>query len=337
MMSRLTAPLMSRLTDSANVAVARMALRADASVYAAWTGEESDVGALKGPWSAFSAFADNDAGCYVVDSGNNRVVRSGPGGASLGWASAGGPGKGYENLDFPAGGCIDHERYVWIADHDNQRLRRFNEHGQAVEGFGLEPPGPEVLRGPADVASGPDGSVYVADRIRDCVVKFSPQGSVVAEWGRTGRTNGGLSVPCGIAVRHGQFVYVCDSGNDRVHKYTADGALAATWGTRGSSPGLFNAPHGIALDIQENVYVADSENRAGRDVGSSSSRAGASMVSGTYTSPSSGRAACNASERSISTRSRLLPLFRCRCDRLCVTKGPKSHIYGRKGTSETRT
>ncbi len=122
------------------------------------------------------------------------------------WQSSGGVGTDYEHLDFPAGACFDHNRYLWVADHGNRRLRRFDENGGAVEGFGLAPPGSDVLQGPADVGSGPDGSVYVADRLRNCVVSFSPQGQVSAEWGGQGRQPGQLSAPCGIAVRHGVYV-----------------------------------------------------------------------------------------------------------------------------------
>lgn len=250
----------SRLRDAARAALSRMELRTDADRYAAWSGEDSGAGPLEGPWSVFSPIADGDAGCYVVDSGNNRIIRFGPGGRLLGWRSAGGIGTGAENLSFPAGGCFTHDRHIWIADHDNRRLRYFDEHGMPLEGFGLASPGPDVLEGPADVASGPDGSVYVADRLRDMVVKFSPSGQKLLEWGGEGREPGRLRVPCGIAVRHGAFVYVSDSGNDRVQKFTSDGELVHVWGSLGSACGCFHAPHGIALDIHENVYVADSEN-----------------------------------------------------------------------------
>jgi serine/threonine protein kinase/sugar lactone lactonase YvrE len=260
LIAELAAGLAARLEEAASFTVTRMELRGDATRYASWTGEESELGRLNGPWSAFSPFADGDEGCYVVDTGNNRVVRFGPGGRVLEWRSRGGPGTDYGNLDFPAGGCFTHERSIWIADHDNQRLRRFDEHGGPVEGFGLAAPGPDILRGPADVASGPDGSVYVADRQRDHIVKFSSAGAVVTQWGGSGRNPGQFSVPCGIAVRHGRFVYVSDSGNDRVQKFTFDGELVHAWDGSGGTTGHFRAPHGIALDIEENVYVADSEN-----------------------------------------------------------------------------
>ena len=252
--------LAAGLGTAVGFAIARMELRTDAERYASWTGESSGVGALAGPWGTLSAFADNDLGCYVVDSGNDRIVRFGPGGRPLDWLSAGGAGLEPGHLQFPAGGCFTHDRKVWIADHDNARLRYFSENGSPLEGFGLEAPGPSVLRGPADVASGPDQSVYVVDRLRDHVVKFDGAGRVVLDWGGEGRDPGCFRVPCGIAVRHGAFVYVSDSGNHRVQKFSADGELVSVWGSNGSAAGEFQEPHGIALDADENVYVADSEN-----------------------------------------------------------------------------
>lgn len=257
---RLVAELEARLLDASVFALRRIELRVDEQRYACWTGEESDAGRINSPWAIVSPLADGDRGCYVVDSGNNRVVRFGPGGRLLRWRSGGGPGSGYDNLSFPTGGCFDHTRYIWIADHENARLRRFDELGGAVEGFGLQSPGSSILQAPADVASGPDGSVYVVDRVRDHVIKFGSDGQVITEWGGSGRDAGQLSVPCGVAVRHGAFVYVSDSGNDRIQKFTTDGELVLQWGGRGCARGCFSAPHGIALDIEENLYVADCDN-----------------------------------------------------------------------------
>lgn len=258
--AELLAALAKRLPEAASVAADRMALRSDAERYASWTGEDSAVGRIVAPWSVFSPFAHDDAGCYVVDAGNNRVLRFGPGGAPRPFASARCAGLGYENLAFPTGGCFTHDRKVWIADHDNARLRYFDEHGQPLEGFGLDPPGDAVLRAPADVGSGPDGSVYVVDRSRDGVLKFSSSDELVWEHCGSGREPGEFSVPCGIAVRHGAFVYVSDSGNHRIQKLTSDGELVDVWGGQGVAAGRFNVPHGIALDVDENVYVADSGN-----------------------------------------------------------------------------
>ncbi len=256
--AELLATLAERLPEAASLAADRMALRSDAERYASWTGEDSPLGRIVSPWSVFSPFAKDDAGCYVVDSGNNRVLRFGPGGAPRPFASAGGPGLGYENLAFPTGGCFTHDRKIWIADHDNARLRYFDEHGQPLEGFGLDPPGDAVLRALADVASDPAGNVYVVDRSRDAVLKFSPSGELLWERCDSGREPGEFSIPCGIAVRHGAFVYVCDSGNHRLQKLTSDGELVDVWGSQGFEPGRFNVPHGLALDNDECVYVADS-------------------------------------------------------------------------------
>jgi DNA-binding beta-propeller fold protein YncE len=252
--------LARELSRAAAFAVERMELRSDRDRYACWTGEESGVGSVSAPWGITCPFAEDDLGCYVIDSGNNRVLRFGPGGNTLPWQSPGGLGLGYDNLNFPTGGCFTHERKVWIADDGNQRLRYFDEHGQPLEGFGLDSPGSEVLLAPADVASDPEGSVYALDRMRHRVVKFSGSGVVLAEWGGDGHDVGEFSAPCGIAVRHGRFVYVSDTGNNRVQKFTSDGDHVGVWGSVGNQPAQFHRPHGIALDQEENVYVADSGN-----------------------------------------------------------------------------
>lgn len=251
--------LAARLPEAAEFVAGRMEIRTDRDRYACWTGEETGP-RLAFPSIAFAPIADNDHGCYVVDTGNHRVRRFGPGGIELPWHAQGGQGDGETQLDHPMGGCFTHERQVWVADHDNQRIRYFDEHGGPLQGFGVRGPGTETLSGPADVATGPDGMVFVADRQRDCVVVFNSGGAPVDSWGGPGRDPGQLSSPCGIAVRHGAFVYVSDSGNDRIQKFDREGRLVHWWGGTGRADGHFHTPHGIALDSEENVYVADSRN-----------------------------------------------------------------------------
>ena len=257
--AELIADVNDRLPETTRKVLGRLEVRTDRQRYASWTGAGTDAGPINAPWAVISPFADDAAGCYVIDSGNDRVVRFGPGGAPLEWTSAGGKGTGYGNLDFPSGGCVTHEGKIWIADHGNRRLRYFEPFGTPLEGHGLAPLDSSVISSPADVACTPDGTLFVVDRTFDHIVEFRG-GGVLDVWGARGRDPGQLSSPCGIAIRHGAFIYVADSGNDRIQKFSREGELVEVWGGRGGADGCFCAPHGIALDDQERVYVADSEN-----------------------------------------------------------------------------
>jgi DNA-binding beta-propeller fold protein YncE len=249
--------LAEQLPAAAQFVAGRMELRTSRDRHAAWHGEESGV-RLSYPSTAFAPFGEGDTGCCVVDTGNRRIRRFGPGGAQRDWAWQ--PGESTDQDFDPLGGCFTHERKVWVADHDNSRLLYFDENGAPLHGFGETGPHTEVLSGPADVATVPDGTVFVVDRRHDSVFVFNTLGTLLHQWGGSGREPGQLSVPCGIAARHGTYIYVSDSGNDRIQKFDRHGNLMACWGGSGGADGYFRTPHGIALDAEENVYVADSRN-----------------------------------------------------------------------------
>jgi DNA-binding beta-propeller fold protein YncE len=117
---------------------------------------------------------------YLVDTGNDRVVKLGTGGHFLGsWGRAGtGPGQ----FQQPAGVAVDPRGDVYVADTGNNRIQKFEAQGRFLTQWGTTGSGPGQFNAPSAVAVGGSGNVFVADRGNSRLEKFSPSGRLLAAW-----------------------------------------------------------------------------------------------------------------------------------------------------------
>jgi sugar lactone lactonase YvrE len=225
-------------------------------------------------------------------SGSDRITTiAGSGSAkSLG---DGGPATEAQ-LFGPEQVAVDAQRNVYIADMQNNRVRKVTPEGtiSTFAGTGklgaLGDGGPATsasLYYPSGVAVDAQGNVYIADRNHARVRKVTPDGkiSTIAGTGQVGpfkgdggpATSATLSNPWSVAVDGQGNLYVADTSNQRVRKVSAVGTITtiAGTGTQGfsgdggpaTSARLHN-PYGVAVDRQGNVYIADSENHRVRKV-----------------------------------------------------------------------
>jgi uncharacterized protein (TIGR03437 family) len=197
--------------------------------------------AFNGP----AAVAMDKAGnLYVVDIGNNRIRKVT---ASTGIITtiAGTNGQGFSGdgglatiarLSRPLGVAVDSSGTVYIADSQNNRIRKVvgstittivGTGAPAFSGDG----GPAVnaaLNNPSGVAVDAAGNLYIADT-----------------------NNGRIRV-----VINGTIYTIAGSG--RLGQYGGDGGLAT------SAP--LNFPYGLTVDSQGNIFVADTQNHVIREL-----------------------------------------------------------------------
>src|SRR6185369_3401473 len=78
---------------------------------------------------------DDDGYIYVVDRGNNRVVKHSPyrDEANVVW---GGLGSGFGQFNNPQGIAIDSSGNVFVADEGNNRIQWFNSSGTYITKWG---------------------------------------------------------------------------------------------------------------------------------------------------------------------------------------------------------
>jgi DNA-binding beta-propeller fold protein YncE len=156
--------------------------------------------------------------------------------------------------------AADYLGNVYVADHGNSRVQKFDSSGNFILKWGSSGTGDGQFTSVTSLAVDSFGNVYVTDSDNNRVQKFDSSGNFVLKWGSSGTTTGKFSFPEGIAIDSANNVYVTDLNNDRVQKFDTSGNYVAEWGTSGSGDGQFSAPFRISTDSQGNVYVGDYNN-----------------------------------------------------------------------------
>jgi sugar lactone lactonase YvrE len=210
-------------------------------------------------------------------------------------------------FNYPSGIAVDATGTVYIADSDNNMIRKMTTGGVVTTLAGVAPSvgsndgtgGAAQFNQPEDVATDGAGNVYVADTQNNTIRKMTPGGMVTTLAGLAGNpgsadgsgSNARFCGPQGVAADAVGNVYVADSGNQTIRKITPEGlvtTLAGSPGLTGSADGSgsearFNIPNNVGVDAAGNVYVADSNNYTIRKIspdGTVSTLAGSPGVGG---------------------------------------------------------
>jgi DNA-binding beta-propeller fold protein YncE len=231
------------------------------------------IGSWGGPGTSlgkfhFGAGGGNDAAAggglaaagstlYIVDTGNDRVVR---------FAADGNNGSEIVppgTLQNPRGVAVRATRML-VADDQHHRVAAFDTGGHLLASIGAgQGAGPGQLNFPYGVAMDPQGRVFVADDMNQRIVRYSTPATKYqykARWGSYGTAPGQLAYPRGVATNNSGELFVANTGNDRVDVFDASGTLKRSFGTSGRASGQFDAPLGVAADPSGIRAVTDSVN-----------------------------------------------------------------------------
>jgi hypothetical protein len=283
-----------------------------AGVVTTLAGLARNIGSADGTGSAarFSnpqgVAVDGAGNVYVADSGNHTIRKVTPAGTNwvvttlAGTAGIPGSADGTGNAAqfyYPCGVAVDNAGNVYVADSDNDTIRKVTPAGAVTTLAGLARNAGSAdgagsvarFASPQGVAVDGAGNVYVADTGNDTIRQVTPAGVVTTFGGLAGsrgsadgtgsaaRFNG----PSGVAVGSAGDVYVADYGNNTLRQMTpaevvtTAGVVTTLAGQRsgnaGSADGTgsaaqFHYPGGLAVDSAGNVYVADTSNNAIREV-----------------------------------------------------------------------
>ncbi len=212
-------------------------------------------------------------------------------GAALTYGSVNATGSA-ARFDYPAGIAADNGGNVYIADTDNNTIRKIVVSTAAVTTLAGSAGSPGAIDAtgnaarfdnPSGVAVNSSGNIYVADTMNHTLRRVTAAGAVstlAGQAGVSGSANGtgtaalffGLQ---GLAIDSGGNLYVADTNNHVIRKVVSStGAVttvAGLAGNSGSADGLgsqarFSYPSGVAVDGAGNLYVADTENHTIRQI-----------------------------------------------------------------------
>lgn len=208
------------------------------------------------------------------------------GNGKLGFSGDGGPASSAQVFNAH-GIAFDSSGNLYIADTDNQRIRKVSRSGiiSTVAGNGTEgfrgDGGPATSAGlgnPWGVALDPSGNLYIADSANCRVRKVDSSGIIttVAGKGTHGFSGDGgpataaeLGYTRDVALDSSGNLYIVDEDYDRVRRVDNSGIIttAAGNGDHGFSgdggPAISAAlttPSGVAVDSEGNIYIDDENN-----------------------------------------------------------------------------
>ena len=177
---------------------------------------------------------------------------------SCGYSGDGGPANAAQ-LNNPAGVAVDGAGNLYIADTDNNLIRKVSANGiiSTVAGNGVPDPGllgygnsgysgdggpatAATMNWPTGVAVDGAGNLYIADSGNNVIRKVSHDTgkiSTVAGNGVSGfsgdggrATSASLWSPDSVAVSSAGTLYIADTGNTRVRKVSAGGRISTVAG-----------------------------------------------------------------------------------------------------------
>jgi len=194
---------------------------------------------------------DQGGNLYIVDSGNNRIVKCSQRGEFL--KETGGFGWDNGEFNLPSYVNLDNGLSLYITDTQNRRVQRFDNFLNFIQLVGSsikeQPFTNSQLEG---LAVSRNGEVYISDSGNDCVWKLNNQFTSAEKMGGFEAGSGALVDPKGLTIDNRGYLYVADSGNDRIAVFDLFGNFARSLGR-----GDLNRPSGVDVSSNGVVYVAN--------------------------------------------------------------------------------
>jgi hypothetical protein len=238
---------------------------------------------------------DSSGNLYIADSHNQRIrkvsggiITTIAGTGAAGYSGDGGAATAAQ-LSLPSAVTIDSNGNLYIADTNNQRIRKIT--GTAITtiaGNGEESYAGDgttataaALDLPTGVAVDATGNVYIADRNNQRVRMVTPAGiiSTIAGSGPASFSGGFsgdgapataavLAKPTSVSVDGAGNIYIADTDNQRIRQVSGNTVATVAGGSQGfggdagaAISAILNSPRAVASDASGNLTIADTLNQ----------------------------------------------------------------------------
>jgi DNA-binding beta-propeller fold protein YncE len=196
---------------------------------------------------------DPEGNLFIVDTGNDRVVKCDGEGNFL--KETGGFGSEEGQFNRPTYITTDNGLNIYVADTQNKKVQRFDRNLNFISTIQIEPSenfsGFGLLEGVAVTSA---GELLLSDIEDDCVIKLDNFYAYSRTFGGFGYGGGSLLDPLGISVDRKGNVYVANSQNDRVTIYDLFGSFLKSLGET-----TLRKPSGVTVGEDGLIYVANTE------------------------------------------------------------------------------
>ena len=235
---------------------------------------------------------DDKGNIYISDRSNNRVRVVDNKGTITTFAGNGGDGYSGDSgpatkaqLSKPFGLALDKKGNLYIADRENNRVRKVNPQGiiTTVAGDGgfffMGDNGPSYrasIAGPTGIVVDKNGILYIADRNNNRIRSVDTQGMIRTVAGTGQQDYNGeseiardtnLYLPFGMALDQDGKILIIDRSHYRIRRIdprrgsietVAGNGVKMFAGDGGPATGAkLSFPHGIAVDKKGNVIISD--------------------------------------------------------------------------------
>ncbi len=248
----------------------------------------------------YGVAVDASGNFYIADTWNHRVRKVNSSGiisTIAGTGTSGFSGDGgaatAAALSGPTGVTLDNSGNIYIADQQNNRVRKISTTGviSTVAGNGTggfsgdgAAATAAALNFPTGVLVDGSGNIFIADYFNNRVRKVSTSGIISTIAGTGASTYGGdggaatlaqIYYPTHLASDMAGNLYIADYYNHRIRKVNTSGIISTVAGnglTGSSGDGAaataarLTYPYGVSVDILGNVFIGDASNHRIRKV-----------------------------------------------------------------------
>jgi hypothetical protein len=243
---------------------------------------------------------------YIVDILNNNAIREVNGSTGVITTVAGNGTPGFSGdggaatsaqLDIPGGVAIDNAGNIYIADRNNNRIRKVTKStgfistiaGTGTAGFtgdGGLATAAEISAPNGGIAVDASGNIFFGDGGNNRIRVISGSTGIITTIVGNGTAgfsgDGGLAtsaeinLPYGIAFDAAGNLYIADQNNNRIRKVTKSTGIITTVAGNGTSgytgdggtatSAELKQPAGVIVDAGGNIYISDTYNMVIRKV-----------------------------------------------------------------------
>lgn len=215
------------ISDSANYVIRRVDLTSGIITTVAGTGDRGFRGdgglAIRAQLAGPQGLAvDQSGNLFIADRDNNRVRRvdaatgiiaTVAGTGTVGFSGDGGPATS-ARLAFPGGVAVDSAGNLFIADTDNDRIRRVDAQTSVITTVA----GPEAsaeIQSPQGVAVDSAGNLYIASRNNHSVRRIDAQTGAITPLAGPD-TEPSVKGPHSMAVSADGYLFIADTDHHRI-------------------------------------------------------------------------------------------------------------------------